>query len=150
NAGGTSCLSCDSCDDGCDYCAACQNCPSKGLILFSGIDSWHGLSDRGNSFTQSNNDGASMGLNYATRLGTFSDLTGIAFQAGGSYVFYDWNGRVNSSGTLTTTAAQQQVFLTLGFFKKANERSNLSYGLVHDWMFNQAFGAEAINNTLGQ
>ncbi len=51
---------------------------------------------------------------------------------------------------LTTTAAQQQTFLTLGFYKRANERNAFSWGVVHDWMFNQGFGSQAVNPTLGQ
>ncbi len=67
-----------------------------------------------------------------------------------SYGVYDWNGRPFNFGTLTTTQAQHQTFVTLGFFKKADEHSNWGYGIVHDWMINQAFGAYAVNPTLGQ
>ena len=50
----------------------------------------------------------------------FSEATGIAFQGGASFGVYDWNGRPNDTGVLTTTAAQQQTFVTLGFYKRAN------------------------------
>ena len=98
----------------------------------------------------SNNDGAVGGFNYANRLGRFGEATGIGFQGGASYGVYDWNGRPTNTGVLTTTAAQQQTFLTLGFYKRANERNAFSWGVVHDWMFNQGFGSQAVNPTLGQ
>ncbi len=143
------CNSCDTYDN--SFCAACQGCPSAGLQLFTGIDSWRGIGDRGASSNNlTNNNGGSSGFNYATRLGTFSDVTGIGLQVGGSYGLYDWSGRPANNGTLTTTAVQQQAFFTVGLFKKANENSNWSYGVVHDWMFNQAWGATAIDPTLGQ
>jgi hypothetical protein len=148
--------SCSSCNDGCgggfgNFCAACQECPCHGLVLFSGFDWWRGIGDRSSNATApSNNEGASFGFNYGTRLGQLSDWTGLGFQFGGSYGVYDWNGRPFNLGVLSTTAAQQQVFITTGFFKKANEESPWSYGVVHDWMFNQAWGAFAVNPSLGQ
>ena len=148
HSGNNSNNSCGQCND---FCAACDECPDKGLVLFSGIDSWRGVGDRGNIFNRpSNNDGTSFGFNYGARLGGFSDATGIGLQVGGSYALYDWNGRPFNVGTLTTTQVQQQAFFTVGLFKKANEESSWSYGVVHDWMFNQAWGAFAVNPTLGQ
>lgn len=144
---------CGACGDYCDeaWPAVCQNCPNRGAVLFAGIDSWRGVGDRGNRFDRaSNNNGGSVGFNWGTRLGRFSDLTGIGFQVGGSYGVYDWDGRPFNAGTLTTVDAQQQTFLTMGFFHKANGCSRLNYGVVHDYMFNQAFGAYAVNPTLGQ
>ena len=75
-------------------------------------------------------------------------MTGIGFQFGASYGIYDWNGR--ASALNNATQAQTQVFITTGFFKKVNDTSNWSYGLVHDWMVNRNFGVEANNPTLGQ
>ena len=146
-----SCNACDACDECNGFCAACQDCPCSGLMLFSGMDTWRGIGDRGaTSNNISNNEGASSGFNYGTRLGGFSDMTGIGLQVGGSYGFYDWNGRPSNSGTLSTTQVQGQAFFTAGLFKKANDYSNWSYGVVHDWMFNQSWGAYAVNPTIGQ
>ena len=140
------------CGYGCrDFCAACQECPQQGLVLFSGFDSFRGVGDQGNIFSNgSHNYGATMGFNYGTHLGSFSDATGLGFQFGGSYGVYDWDGRPTNLGALTTTQAQQQVFITTGLFKKADGDSNWSYGVVHDWMVNQSWGAFAVNPTLGQ
>jgi hypothetical protein len=147
-----SCNSCNSCNGFCDnFCAACQDCPCSGLVLFSGIDSWRGIGDRATAATTpNNNNGGSSGFNYGTRLGAISDLTGIGLQCGGSYGIYDWNGRQFEPGVLTTTQSQQQVFFTLGAFKKATECCSWSFGVVHDWMVNQAWGAFAVNPTVGQ
>ena len=123
----------------------------RGLQLFADLDSWHGVGDRGRFWSGPNpNDGGSFGFNYATRLGAITDRTGIQFQIGGSYGVYDWNGRAFYPATLDPVVAQQQTYLTLGFFKRVDEHSNISYGFVHDWMINQAFGAYAVNPTLGQ
>ncbi len=124
---------------------------TRGLQLFADLDSWHGVGDRGHYWGgPTSNDGGSFGFNYASRLGGISDATGIQFQIGGSYGVYDWNGRPLYWPTLDPYSAQQQTFVTLGFFKRVDEHSNWSYGFVHDWMFNQAFGAYAVNPTLGQ
>jgi hypothetical protein len=131
--------------------ASGQNEPRSGIMLFNDVDSWRGVGDRANAFTrQTNNEGGSFGFNYATRLGGFSDLTGIGFQVGASYGLYDLNGRPFNADVLDTVHAQQQFFFTTGFFKKADQNSSWSYGFVHDWMFNQAWGAFAVNPTLGQ
>ncbi len=146
-----SCGVCDECDALDGACASCDNCPCSSLIFFSGIDSWRGIGDRGASQNNlTNNNGGSTGVNYGQRLGAFSDATGIALQVGGSYGIYDWSGRPANAGTLNTVDVQQQGFFTLGAFKRANDHSNFSYGVVHDWMFNQNWGATAINPTLGQ
>jgi hypothetical protein len=143
------------CDCGCDDCpefhAICDGCPCCGLVLFAGIDSWRGIADRGEALNRpGNNNGGSFGFNYGTNLGRLSEATGIGFQFGGSYGVYDWNGRPFNAGTLTTADAQQQVFITTGFFKKADAVSAFSYGLVYDIMANQAFGAFAVNPTITQ
>jgi hypothetical protein len=132
------------CNDGDSMCASCQACPNRGLIVYSGYESWRGVSDG----SYNNNNGGSTGFNYGTRLGNFSDMTGIGFQFGASYGIYDWNGR--SSAPNNDTQAQTQLFITTGFFKKVNDTSNWSYGLIHDWMVNRNFGVEANNPTLGQ
>ena len=39
-----------SADCGCvdcpEFCASCDGCPSRGIVLFAGIDSWRGIADR--------------------------------------------------------------------------------------------------------
>ncbi|HEV3023727.1 MAG TPA: hypothetical protein VGX76_14730, partial [Pirellulales bacterium] len=151
---GTAQAWCDEC--GCDDCgcydrAACEECGGHQVVLFGGFDSWRGVADRPSATSPVvSNNGTSFGFNYGTRLGEFSEWTGIGFQLGASYGVFDWSGRQSVPGVLTTIDAQQQVFLTTGFFKRADEVSAFSYGLVHDWMFNQAFGAFAVNPTLGQ
>jgi hypothetical protein len=151
NASANAASGCNACDECSNFCAACQDCPRAGLVLFSGIDSWRGIGDRGTTANNvGNNNGGSSGFNYATRLGGFSEMTGIGLQAGGSFGVYDWDGRAANAGTLNTTQLQQQTFFTTGLFKKANEESSWSFGVVHDWMFNQNWGAYAVNPTLGQ
>lgn len=141
----------DCCDDCGDFCAVCNQCPYRGLIVTSDIQTFRGIGDfNALANRTSNNEGGSTGFNYGTRLGAFSDLTGIGLQVGGSYGIFDWSGRPANFASLNNTSAQTQVFLTAGFFRKANGYSNLSFGVVHDWMINQNWGAFAVNPTLGQ
>ncbi len=121
----------------------CDDCPSRGMVGFVGYDAWRGISDG-----SWENNGIHAGLNYGTRLGELSDLTGVGFQMGGSVGVFNWSGtdyRLTDNNT-----AQTQGFLTYGFFRKANENSRWNAALVQDWMFNDNFGVYAQNPTLSQ
>jgi hypothetical protein len=74
-------------DLGPDSAAVCDECPRRGTVLFVGYDSWKGVPDAGWQ-----NNGIHSGLNFGTRLGRVSELTGIGFQIGGSAAAYNWNG----------------------------------------------------------
>jgi len=133
------------CEGGCDSCdcwPGCDNCPSSSLTVFAGVESWRGVSE----IDWPNNNGGSFGFNYGTSFGILKDA-GIGFQIGGSYGIYDWSGR---SSVADQTSAQQQIFLTTGFFTKADADSHWSAGVVYDFMINTNFGAAASDGTLGQ
>jgi hypothetical protein len=123
--------------------ANCDDDPNQAIVGLLGYDSWRGISD-----DSWQNNGISVGLNYGTRLGEFSDLTGIGFQIGGSVGVFDFSGSEYRPHDRNT--AQTQGFLTYGFFRKPNERSPLSAAVVEDWMFNDNFGVYAENPTLSQ
>jgi hypothetical protein len=123
--------------------AACNDCRTNGMTIFHNYSSWRGISEG----TGSNNNGFSYGFNYGTKLGAFSDLTGIGAQIGGSYGLYDLNGR--SSG-FRDKEIQQQSFLTVGFFRPADKTTNFSFGVVWDGMFNTNFGQYAVSPFLAQ
>jgi hypothetical protein len=123
--------------------AICDECPTHALVAFVGYDSWRGVADG-----SWQHNGISTGLNYGTRLGQFSELTGIGFQVGGSVGAYNWLG-TNYTPT-DNNAAQTQGFVTYGFFRKATENSKWSGAVVQDWMFNDNFGQYALNPTLSQ
>ena len=123
--------------------ADCDDSPSQGIVGLLAYDSWRGISDG-----SWQNNGVSVGLNYGTRLGEFSDLTGIGFQIGGTVGAFDFSGSDYRSHDRNT--AETQGFLTYGFFRKPNERSRLSAAVVNDWMFNDNFGVYAQNPTLSQ
>lgn len=123
--------------------AACDESPSRSIVAMVGYDSWREISDG-----SWQNNGLHVGLNYGTKLGAFSDLTGIGFQIGGSVGVFDWSGtdyRLTDNNT-----AETQGFLTYGFFRKPNENSRWSAAVVQDWMFNDNFGIFAQNPTLSQ
>ena len=121
---------------------ACDDCPNYGGMGFVSYDSWRGISD-GNW----QNNGIVAGLNYGTRLGAFSDLTGIGFQMGGSVGAFNWSG---TGYKHENNEAQTQGFLTYGLFRKANENCRWNAAIVQDWMFNDNFGIYAQNPTLSQ
>src|SRR5437868_6518575 len=121
----------------------CQACPNYGVYGFLGYDAWRGTTDG-----TWNNNGINTGVNFGTRLGRFSDWTGIGFQLGGSVGVYDWNG--TDYRIRHMDQAETQGFVTGGFFRKANENSNWSFAVVQDWMLNNNFSVFAQNPTLGQ
>lgn len=123
--------------------AVCDDCPTHGIVALVGYDSWRGVTD-----DSWQNNGIHAGLNYGTRLGRFSDLTGIGFQVGGTAGAYDWAG--TDYRPTDTNTAETQGFLTYGFFRRANERSKWSAALVQDWMFNDNYGVFSQNPTLSQ
>ncbi len=123
--------------------AQCRDCRTNGMVLFHNYSSWRGISEG----TGSNNNGLSYGINYGTKLGAFSDITGIGFQIGGSYGLYDLNGR--SSG-FRDKEIQQQGFLTVGFFRPSDRYTNFSFGVVYDAMWNTNFGQYAVSPYLSQ
>jgi len=126
-----------------DQYAVCDDCPKRSVIAFVSYDSWRGHPDG-----SWQHNGISSGLNFGTRLGRFSDLTGIGFQIGGSAAAYDWAG--TDYRTRNQDQAQPQGFLTYGLFRRANDGSPWSAAVVQDWMFNSNYGEFAQNPTLSQ
>ncbi|HVW38656.1 MAG TPA: DUF6666 family protein, partial [Pirellulales bacterium] len=122
---------------------ACDDCPNYGGMGFVSYDSWRGISDG-----SWQNNGIVVGLNYGTRLGAFSDLTGIGFQMGGSVGAFNWSG--TDYRYQDRNEAQTQGFLTYGLFRKANENCRWNAAVVQDWMFNDNFGVFAQNPVLSQ
>ncbi|HQU43350.1 MAG TPA: hypothetical protein PK867_11105 [Pirellulales bacterium] len=73
---------------------------------------------------------------------------GIGWQLGASYGIYDFSGRPRPA--TETSGAQQQVFVTTGFFRCAKEGQRASFGLVHDWMINNNYSQYAVSPTISQ
>jgi len=121
----------------------CDDCPSHGLYGFFGYDSWKTIADGGWS-----SNGLHTGVNWGTRLGSFSDWTGIGFQLGGSVGVYNWSG--TDYHIARQDQATTQGFVTGGFFRKPTEGSPWTFGLVQDWMITSNYGIFAENPTLSQ
>jgi hypothetical protein len=138
------------CGEGCGACGDC--CPTLGcepgckryaLVGFAGFDSFKGVSDG----PYESNFGAVAGVNGSLKIPAWEDY-GFGWQTGLSYGVYDFDGR--GSTLVDQARSQQQIFLTTGFFHKAQCDRRLSYGLVHDWMFNDQWGGLGSTPTLGQ
>lgn len=119
----------------------CDDCPLHSVQIFVGYDSFRGVSD-----DSWQNNGIHTGLNYGTKLGWLSDVTGIGLQAGGSAGSFNWSG----NGYRPDSGAQTQGFVTYGLFRKPNATSHWSAALVQDWMLNNNFGEYSQNPTLSQ
>jgi hypothetical protein len=123
--------------------AVCDDAPRAGLITFVAYDAFRGVSDG----TWENN-GITTGINYGTRLGAFSDLTGIGFQGGGSVGVFDWSG--TDYRAFNQNEAETQGFVTYGFFRKPTAASKLNLAVVNDWMIVNNFGVYGQTISLSQ
>lgn len=116
------------------------HCPTSivGGDVSLGLDYFRSLPDG----SWPGNFGAFASLNLA--IGIPNEKYGFGAQVGGSYGYYDWDGR-GSNPTGNTKAMQQQGFLTLGLFRKTPQCSGISSGIVYDFMFNKQFGVFAVS-----
>lgn len=114
-------------------------CGGMTVYGFTGIDSWRGVAD--GSFQ--NNNGVHIGANSGGPLAG----SGLGWQAGASYGVYDWNGRLSAEDQTSTA---QQSFITLGVFRRADECSRWSGGIVVDQMIADSFGIFADDVYLAQ
>ena len=127
----------------CHLSPECEACPNRGMFAFLGYDSWRGISDGGWA-----NYGIHTGVNFGSRLGAFSDWTGIGLQVGGSAGAANWAG--TDYRLSRQDDAQTQGFFTYGLFRKPQGDSAWSAAVVHDWMFNDNYGLFAEDPTMGQ
>jgi len=116
----------------------CNADPPYGMVAFAGVDAFKGISD--GSLTS--NAGSVFGLNAGTPI--LQDF-GLGWQAGVSFGAYDIDGH-----PFELEETQQQIFLTMGVFRKARQDQRVSFGIVYDWMSNNNWGVYANNPTLGQ
>ncbi len=142
-----SCCEESCCGESCDPCCCrlgCDACPNFGILGFAGFDAFKGVSDG----SYPSNFGALAGLNAAMPIPGLRDY-GLDWQLGMSYGVYDFDGR-NDNQALSPAHSQQQIFLTTGFFHKAQEDRRVSFGLVYDWMINDEWGVYGTHPTIGQ
>ncbi|MEX0725995.1 MAG: DUF6666 family protein, partial [Planctomycetaceae bacterium] len=116
---------------------------SNGIWYFVDYDAFRGVPDG-----SWENNGIRVGFNYGTKLGRFSEITGIGAQVGASIGVYDWGG--TKYRQKNKNKAETQGFLTYGLFRKPQENSPWSAALVQDWMFNDTFSVFGENPTLSQ
>lgn len=138
------CNTCGNCPS-CCRCRKCgpysEPCPRIAAYAFTGIDSFRGVTNG----SYPGNDGALTGLNLG---GALLEDAGIGWQVGGTYGIYNFNGTQSPGSHIDSNT--QQGFLTMGFFRRANINRRLSWGIVHDWMFTNNFGAFGNSPTLAQ
>jgi hypothetical protein len=130
---------CQVCESGC--CS--DEGPWHGMYIGVDYEAFRGPSDGGWE-----NNGINAGLNFGTRLGEFSELTGVGFQIGGTAGAFDWSG--TDYRLFRQNEAEAQGFVTYGFFRAATDSSPWTAAVVQDWMINANFGEFAQNPTLSQ
>jgi hypothetical protein len=108
------------------------------MVAFAGVDAFKGISDG----SLSSNFGGVFGLNASTPI--LPDY-GLGWQSGVSFGGYDLDGHA-----FELEETQQQIFLTMGVFRKARDDQRISFGIVYDWMFNNNWGVYTNNPTIGQ
>jgi hypothetical protein len=133
---------------GCDPSLANQlpasdECPDWGLMTFLGYDAFRGVSQGGWATF-----GGHVGFNLGTRLGHFSEWSGIGAQVGGSFGVFSWAG--TDYQMAHHNEAELQGFVTYGLFRKPTQCSHWNAGVVQDWMFNRNFSVFAENPSLSQ
>jgi hypothetical protein len=137
------------CSCGCDSCCCrlgCDDdCSRFGIVGFAGLDAFNGISDA----TGPSNFGTVTGFNAGAPLLGLGDY-GIGWQVGVSYGIYDFDGRSPVIAGESAAGAQQQTFVTTGFFRKAHGDQRWSFGVVYDWMYNTNWGVFGVDPTLGQ
>lgn len=135
------------CNSGCGWCGPdCQDCPSCVTQIGVGLDTFHNPTDSLLFLLPSaSNFGVVTSANVGTRLGSLSDY-GFGAQLGASYGVYDFNGRY----ILHPSAAQEQIFVTAGLFRRPDAEIPFGFGVVYDWQINNNYGALAQSPFLGQ
>jgi hypothetical protein len=128
-------------DDGESSYFRCLQNSGIAVVGNVGFDTFQGISEGG----YSSNFGAVAGVNSSVPLFGLSDY-GFGWQTGLSYGVYDFEGRYEAR----PATSQQQFFVTTGFYRKAKDDERLSFGMVYDWMVNDAWGVGATTPTLGQ
>jgi hypothetical protein len=155
-SGGGSCNSCNSCNSGscnsgCNTCctkrfkgAFADPCPRVGWYVWSGADSWRGVT----SGSFQGNNGVVNGFNMGAYPLAFLEDLGIGVQAGGSYNLYNFSGNDSFGGN--NNEATQQMFYTIGLFRRADVGRPLSAGFVYDGMMSNNLGVYATSPYLSQ
>jgi hypothetical protein len=110
--------------------------PRFGLYLWESYEGWRSIAD--GSTKPNLNNGPNTGLNLAAPV-PWLDYYGVGAQLGMSYAAFN-----------PTADNQQQIFVTTGFFRRADADRPVSFGVVYDWMVNDGFGAYQQSFTLGQ
>jgi hypothetical protein len=147
-SGSPSLCGCQTCGNEPCCCSrlGCENdCSSLGIVGFMGMDAFNGIADS----PLPSNFGVVTGFNAGAPIAGLSDY-GLGWQIGISYGLYDFDGRAPVIAGESAAGAQQQTFVTTGFFRKAHGDQRVSFGVVYDWMFNTNWGVFGNDPTLGQ
>ena len=100
-------------------CPQCDENPTHAIVGLFGYDSFRGVAD-----DSWQNNGLHAGFNYGTRLGKFSEWTGLGFQIGGTVGVFDWAG--TDYRPANQDKAETQGFLTYGLFRKPDENCRVT------------------------
>ncbi|MBS0209587.1 MAG: hypothetical protein JSS27_11610 [Planctomycetes bacterium] len=122
-------------------------CPKICMYAQSGYDMWRGPSEGSATGNQGGNTGLNVGIPLLAE-------HGIAGQVGATYGLYNWSGSPTAAGgpppSTTNQQIQQQLFVTYGFFRRADTCRPIAWGVVQDWMNTNNFGQFGDSFTMSQ
>ena len=121
----------------------CEDRLPIGMTFFSGVESWRNASD----YFFAGNSGIVVGGNLGVPLPRLADY-GIGAQLGTSFGAFDLNGPTTLEGS--PSEVQQQMFVTVGLFRRATDDAPINLGFVYDWMINDGYGVFSTSPSMGQ
>lgn len=128
-------------------CTDCEECPRIGLAVFGGVESWRNNAHNILGIPSQASTGLVTGANVGVPIPKLDDF-GWGLQLGASYGAYNLDGHLPLNDS--ASEVQQQIFITMGVFRRAFEGAPVSAGLAYDWQVNDSYGPWGTTPFLGQ
>ena len=137
------------CDSGCGCGgvdvtrSGADECSRIGLELFAGVEAFRSVADGSFPSNAGGVIGGNLGIPMLRNLG-------IGAQFGASFSLNDLDGRVSGVTALPASQTQEDIFITVGIFRRATENIPVNVGLASDLMITSGYGEFASSPTMSQ